>query len=158
VANIDLAPTILELAGATVPAELARTIDGRSIVPQLTGGAATGERGALLIEGRKNVARSRRSFKVRSYVGTRTPRYAYIEHRRATYPSEPAGRAAPIGGGRMTDVELYDLRRDPLQLRSRHRDRAYRAVRRQLEGLTSRLEGCAGQTCGVSARVPPPRR
>jgi N-acetylglucosamine-6-sulfatase len=157
VANIDLAPTVLELAGAQVPPALARTIDGASLAPHLAGPVAGPDR-ALLIEGRKNVAKSRRAFKVRSYVGTRTARYAYVEHRRATYRTEPEGRAAPIGAGRVTDVELYDLRRDPDQLASRHRDPAYADVRARLARLTERLEDCAGESCAVADRAGRPAR
>ena len=40
VVNADLAPTILELAGATVPPELARPIDGVSLAAELAGAAA----------------------------------------------------------------------------------------------------------------------
>ena len=63
----------------------------------------------VLIEGRDNVAESRHGFKVRSYVGVRTSRYAYIEYRRANYGARTEGIAAPIGAGRTTDAELYDL-------------------------------------------------
>lgn len=155
VANADLAPTILELARAPVPPQLARPIDGVSLVPQLGVGGGGGAR-VVPIEGRKNVARSRRAFKVRSYVGVRTARYAYVEHRRATYPTRAAGRAAPIGAGRLTDRELYDLERDPWQLRSRHASRQYAGAARTLAGLTSRLERCAGAACVVAAAIPGP--
>ncbi len=157
VVNADLAPTILELASATVPPQLARTIDGSSIVAQLGCARGGGDR-AILIEGRKNVAKSRRGFKVRSYVGVRSSRYTYIEHRRATYRSDKEGRGAPIGAGRVTDVELYDLERDPMQLESLDRDPDYAAARTRLARLTAQLEDCAGTACALAARVPAPGR
>jgi hypothetical protein len=112
----------------------------------------------VLIEGRGNVGRSRRAFSVRSYVGVRTDRYSYVEHHRATTPTADAGVALEIGAGRTTDVELYDLVRDPYQLESVHRDPRYRGVRRVLAGLTDRLEHCAGPGCVITEAVPAPRR
>lgn len=157
VVNADLAPTILDLAGAEVPVELERPIDGRSLVPQLAGhtGADDPDR-ALLIEGRDNVARARRGFKVRSYVGVRTSRYVLVEQRRAAYSSAADGIDAPIGAGRTTGRELYDLRRDPYQLVNRDRDPAYAGARNVLRGLLARLELCSGTECSVTADVPAP--
>ncbi len=43
--------------------------------------------------------------------------------------------------------ELYDLRRDPYQLASKHADPAYAAVRAQLAARLARLRSCAGATC-----------
>ncbi len=157
VGNIDLAPTILELTGAGMPSGLARPVDGISLAPELTAGADLRDR-VVLIEGRGNVGRSRRAFSVRSYVGVRTDRYAYVEHRRATTLTEDAGVALEIGAGRTTDVELYDLVRDPYQLESAHSDPRYRGVRRVLAGLTDRLEHCAGADCVIAEAVPAPRR
>jgi len=156
VANADLAPTILNLAGATIPAELARPIDGVSQAPVLAGASPAPGR-VVPIEGRDNVSGSRRGYKVRSYVGVRTSRYAYFEYRRANFDSRPAGVGAPIGSGRTTDVELYDLARDPYELANRARDRAYATARRELAALTGQLEACSGANCVVTADVPVPR-
>lgn len=157
VVNADIAPTILELAGVEVPPELERPIDGTSIVPLLFGGATEISRDrAILIHGRDNVTRSRRGFKVRSYVGVRTSRYAYVEQRRASYASSAEGIAAPIGAGRVTASELYDLNRDPFQLRNRDRDRVYSRTRAVLAGLAAELEDCSAEACSLSAEVPAP--
>ena len=88
----------------------------------------------------------------------RTARYAYFEHRRANARSLAEGIAAPIGAGRTTDRELYDLRDDPFQLASRARDPRYRPARRRLAVLVARLERCSGTECVVRARVPGPSR
>jgi arylsulfatase A-like enzyme len=157
VANTDLAPTILEFAGATVPPELARTPDGTSLTPVLAGARGDRDR-AILIEGRANVERARRGFKARSYVGVRTRRYAYFEHRRAGAPTLGAGIALPIGAGATTDLELYDLTRDPWQLESVHREPSYAAARGVLARLVDRLERCSGPACAVSEPVPGPGR
>jgi N-acetylglucosamine-6-sulfatase len=157
VANADLAPTILAFAGAQVPAGLARPIDGTSLTAPLAGGPANADR-AILIEGRNNVERSRHGYKVRSYVGVRTSRYSYFEYHRAGYETQAEGIVAPIGAGPQTDRELYDLVRDPNQLRNLARDPGYAFARHQLARLTERLEGCSGPECIVSERVGAPRR
>jgi hypothetical protein len=55
------------------------------------------------------------------------------------------------GGSR----ELYDLRRDPNQLRSVHADPSYRRTRRVLGRELRRLIGCQGAACRRAApRVP----
>ena len=155
VANTDLAPTILDLAGVQIPPELSRPIDGTSLVPVL-GGARPDPRRVVLIEGRGNVAGARRGFKVGSYVGVRTARYAYFEYRRGRFDSRQAGIDAPIGAGRTTERELYDLARDPYELRNRDRDRAYADARRTLSDLTAALEHCSGPECVLDASVPGP--
>jgi len=58
----------------------------------------------------------------------RTRRYMYAEHE---------------GGER----ELYDLKTDPYQLRSRHRDPAYAAVQTGLAARLAELRDCAGAGC-----------
>ena len=157
VANADLAPTVLELAQAGMPDELARPIDGHSLAPMLAGSPPDPGR-VIPIEGRGNTAEARRGFKVRSYVGVRTDRYSYVEYRRAAVDSMQAGIAAPIGAGRITDRELYDLRLDPFQLRNVARDRAYAQARSELAALTARLETCTGGACVVSEAVTGPSR
>ena len=67
---------------ATVPAGLERPLDGVSQAALLAGGPADPDR-VIPIEGRGNTARAAQGFKVRSYVGVRTARYAYVEYRRA---------------------------------------------------------------------------
>ena len=66
VANIDLAPTILDLAGATP----LRVMDGRSLVPDLATERSGPPRQILLESGTPHAP-------VR---GVRTDRYVYVEH------------------------------------------------------------------------------
>ena len=157
VVNADLAPTILQFAGATVPDGLARPIDGTSLATPLAGGPADPNR-AIPIEGRDNTERSRHGFKVRSYVGVRTARYAYFEYHRANYATQDDGIAAPIGAGRRTERERSDLVRDPNQLRNLARDPGYGFARAQLAALTERLARCEGAECVVSGAISGPRR
>lgn len=62
------------------------------------------------------------------YTGVRTDRYVYAEHH---------------SGGK----ELYDLRRDPFELRSRHRSPDYRDIRTELAQQLEELRDCAGPDC-----------
>jgi arylsulfatase A-like enzyme len=116
-ANIDLAPTIVELTGARAK----RTMDGRSLLP-LALDPSLGRDRALLIEGlSRNPAKP-------SYQAVRTSRWLYVEYRT---------------GAR----ELYDLQSDPLQLRSRHNAPGLRAVRTDLARRLAKLRTCAGSSC-----------
>ena len=65
---------------------------------------------------------------MRQYSAVRTARYVYAEYRNG-------------------DRELYDLRRDPFQLRSLHADSSYERVRRGLSARLARLRNCRGTGC-----------
>jgi N-acetylglucosamine-6-sulfatase len=67
VANIDIAPTLYELAGLAAPAG----VSGRSLVPLLRG-SASGWRSDLLLESAPNAS-------MHAYSAVRTPRYLYAE-------------------------------------------------------------------------------
>ena len=99
VANIDLAPTILELAGAMPcrQADKCRTLDGRSFVP--------------LLEGRNDEWPSDRTLVIEAaegqpcpFTGVRTVQYVYVEYGAAKGACDPDER------------ELYDLTADPFEL------------------------------------------
>jgi arylsulfatase A-like enzyme len=155
VSNADIAPTLLNLAGATIPDGLSRPLDGSSLAGELAGIAGPPGR-VVPIEGRDRVGRARHGFRVRSYVGVRTTRYAYVEYRRANFSSRGAGVQARLGAGRTTDRELYDLQRDPYELTNRASSVRYREIRAQLATLTSALEGCVGPACVTVAAFPDP--
>ena len=135
VANTDLAPTLLELAGA----HAGKTVDGRSLLPFARNPALPHTKRALLHEtgGRRyagareqdeatNVRRPVR--RVMSYRAVRTQRWLYVRWR---------------GGAR----ELYDLRRDPDQMRSLHAGKAHRRIRHVLARRLRGLAQCAGESC-----------
>lgn len=134
VANVDLAPTMLDLASAR-PCSASgqcREVDGRSIVPLLRGqpSARARDRGILLQVGPG----------CNGYDGIRTARYTYVEYR---------GTEAP-GGCTVESRELFDLKRDPYELRSvlanPRSERRYAAVRSELEARLARLVDCQGTT------------
>ena len=66
----------------------------------------------------------------RTFRAIRTERYLYAEY----------------GSGAR---ELYDLRKDPFELVSRHADPAYASIRSQLAAHLHQLQNCAGSGCRV---------
>jgi N-acetylglucosamine-6-sulfatase len=118
-ANIDIAPTVAELAGA----EPTRRVDGISLVPALEGGRALPERDILL----ENLDESGVP-KQPLYAGIRNRRFSYVEY-------EPRG------------VELYDMRDDPHQLRNLAGDPDHRADERRLARRLAELRDCRGGDC-----------
>jgi arylsulfatase A-like enzyme len=96
VLNTDYLPTFMDLAGAQTPSY----VDGRSLLPLLTGSTTSSWRTAILIEGRRYSADPEIPFD-RNYNSIRTSTGKYIEYE---------------GGFR----ELYDLSpgADPYELRN----------------------------------------
>jgi arylsulfatase A-like enzyme len=125
VANIDLAPTIFELTGATP----LRTMDGRSLIPFLTDPGRKRLGRDLLIESGPFSDPKRRS-----YAAIRTPQYLYVEHSTG-------------------EKELYDVRRDPWQVDSRHADPAYASIMAELARRLANLRTCVGESCRRGPRI-----
>jgi N-acetylglucosamine-6-sulfatase len=124
VANIDLAPTILDAADA-LPR---RVMDGRSLLPLLADPGRELGRDLALENGQGANG-------VPAYRGLRTYRYAY-----ANYYS--------IG-----EEELYDLRRDPFELVNRAEDARYEPVRAALARRVRTLSRCRGRSCQARPRL-----
>jgi arylsulfatase A-like enzyme len=113
VSNVDLAPTVAGIAGVRAPA-----VDGRSLLPQLTG-APPSSRNGVLIEWAGG-------YGIPPFWEVRTKELAYVE-------LETGER------------ELYDIggvvgSADPYELRNRAGDPAYAAVRKRLAHLLARLK------------------
>jgi N-acetylglucosamine-6-sulfatase len=130
VGNIDLSPTILQIAGAR--AGLPQ--DGRSLLPFARHPRLRSDRPFLHETGgieyvpfadRHGGPAVKR---IRSYRAVRTSRWLYIEWR---------------GGAR----ELYDLIRDPNELHSHASDPRYAATRLVLHRVLGRLARCRGAGC-----------
>ncbi len=113
VLNIDVAPTVLELAGAPRPAHL----HGQSTVP-LFAGKPTPWRKDWLYEYFEYPA----VHSVRKHRGIRTDRYKLIH-----YFEEPQ------------EWELYDLLTDPGEERNLAGDRAYAGLRKRLQARMAQL-------------------
>ena len=106
VANTDIAPTALDLAGLPVPGWM----DGRSLTPFLDGSAPDSWRNSLLIEGAEGTYRKRPA-----YSGVRRKNEVYVEYATG-------------------EEEYYDLARDPHQLESRP-EAAPQTIKKDLEAL-----------------------
>lgn len=150
-ANIDIAPTILELAGV----EADKSIDGRSLVPYMKDSALRSRRPILFesfvetadVEANgeptaqravKEVKRHRRTGKdgasasivapPKDYEGIRLGPYKYIEW--------------PDG-----EKELYDITKDPNELNNVVRVANLSPIRAFLHAQLVRLEACVGRAC-----------
>jgi N-acetylglucosamine-6-sulfatase len=154
VANIDLAPTILELAKAR-PCRAkgrCRVMDGRSLMPLVTGGAWPQER-VLGIEFDVSESRARRGSTC-AFDGVRTPIDVYVEHKRVVSDPEegicePTNEAEqyqlvadPVYGGLFADpFELRNLA-SPLVPQSDNPNVVAR--RAELDHLLDRMRDCSG--------------
>jgi arylsulfatase A-like enzyme len=108
VGNIDLAPTILDLAGGEPCAEGCRVMDGRSLVPLLEGRGSFPSDRALTIEFTQGKDKVKPTLSC-SYQGFRTTRGLYVQHTSVSRPSDRKCRDA-------LEVERYDFRSDPFEL------------------------------------------
>jgi N-acetylglucosamine-6-sulfatase len=147
--NIDIAPTVLELAGVTPD----KSVDGTSLVPFLrdpslrtrrpilfesfvetndveANGEPTAQR--VVKELKPGRARSGAHASIiappKDYEGIRLGPYKYIEW--------------PDG-----EKELYDITKDPYELNNIVRDSNYFPIRAFLHAQLIRLEACVGRTC-----------
>jgi N-acetylglucosamine-6-sulfatase len=111
VANIDLAPTILDLANARPcpPTGECRTMDGRSLMPLLTRSGPWPEPRGVLTEYR---AAASGRYATCQYKGIRTGGTIYVEHHSVV------GNAARRTCRETLQVERYDLNEDPFELRN----------------------------------------
>jgi arylsulfatase A-like enzyme len=123
VSNIDLAPTIVALAGATS----GLTMDGTSLLPLIKTPAAPW-RTALFIDGKMRVPLETYPL----FNAVRTSRYLYVEHQAGT-------------------KEFYDLQTDPYQLQSKPTNPAYAGVIANLQSKLTTLKNCSGATCWVTS-------
>lgn len=122
VANVDLAPTILELAGIAIPSNV--TMDGVSIVPVINNPSSVW-RNEVLLE-TTNTPESPLS--APGYFGLRTSQYVYGEYETG-------------------EQELYELSSDPYQLNSQHSNPAYQSILTNLQQRLQTLKTCVGVNC-----------
>jgi len=138
VLNIDLAPTFVELAGASVPPT--HVVDGDSVVPLLSGAAAGGWRNAMLNE---------------HWNGT-IPTNALVKQGRCSVTvSQTCKKTANCPAGEVCrmwkyveyvtgETELYNLNADPFELNNVTAKPAHAAVKANLATKLHSLQGgCA---------------
>ena len=125
VSNVDLAPTIADLADV----ELLRPPDGKSLVPVLTDPDLSWER-ALFIEGYGPIRELRPQFNV-----VRSDRWFYAEW---------------SSGHR----ELYDMIDDPEQLENVVSDPVHDEVIQQHQRWLTELRECGGPECAEVGNIP----
>jgi N-acetylglucosamine-6-sulfatase len=118
VGNIDLAPTIAEMA-QVVPG---RIVDGVSLLELLKTERWSVVRDDIVVEGGPFDKPSQ------EFTGLRTPRYQF----------------AVYGNG---EEELYDLQADPYELENRAGDPAFAGIRTELTERLDRLRFCSGVNC-----------
>ncbi len=121
VLNIDIAPTVLDLAGVKIPSR----IQGRSVVPLIRGNSAGWRRDWLYsfyeFPGPNMVPKNH---------GVRTERYKFIEY----YEEEPK------------EYELYDLQKDPRELHNLYGDPGYRDLTEKLRKRLNELRAETGES------------
>ncbi|MEN9626000.1 MAG: hypothetical protein RL557_328 [archaeon] len=119
--NIDVAPTILELAGANQRS----SIDGRSLVPFIQGLPSDNWREDFLFEHWAGTTSS----SPRNHQGVHSQNYVYIEY--------------SMTGER----EFYDLSTDPYQLTNAVDDSTYANEIVDLKARLNKLKKCSGERC-----------
>jgi N-acetylglucosamine-6-sulfatase len=116
VMNLDVAPTLLELAGSAPD----RPLHGRSLLPLLGGAEPDDWRSSLLIEYYTDTVFPR--ILTMGYKAVRTERYKYIQY----YDLEGMD-------------ELYDLEVDPYELNNRLEDAEYAVILDEMRAELERL-------------------
>ena len=157
VQNLDFAPTIIDIAGAPVPAGM----QGRSFQPVMRGAEPDDWRDAVYYRYWMN----RAHFNIPAHLGIRTARYKLVyfyDSDRGPDGVGPVRGAKPPNGTRYW--EMYDLERDPHELRNVFADPYYRGTADWLFGRLVRLrQQYSDDRDGIdlgqayrSARRPPP--
>ena len=157
-ANIDIAPTILELAGADSRQKhrraLARPLRARPR-PCAPGGRSSSSPSSRPTTSKRTAAGRRRH---RPGRRRQAGGGASVNARRATAPAPRSSpRPRTTTGIRLGpykyiewpdgEKELYDINKDPYELNNKARDPNFFPIRAFLHAELDRLETCVGRTC-----------
>jgi arylsulfatase A-like enzyme len=147
IGNIDLAPTIVALAGAGA----GRVMDGESLLPFARAPGHRAKRSLVLEADFHQVPASFAPFVPEYhretnvfYDGIRTNRYKYV-HWFLDVNAEPAN-----------EEELYDLHADPFELDSLHASPRHAPLKKALKRELATFKGCSGANCRSSYVAPAP--
>ena len=127
VLNIDLAPTLAEMAGIAIP----DTVDGASLVPLLEGNSV-GWRDAVLFEH----WRLAEGFggAIPDFSGIRTANWKYLEYDTG-------------------EIELYDLENDPYEMQNLAYVEAYSTIMADLATRLEELRAATGYDPGLREKI-----
>jgi N-acetylglucosamine-6-sulfatase len=129
VSNIDFAATLLDVAKA----KPGRTMDGVSLMPTLRTPSRQPNK-IVEIEAPRPLFEQNVPVNAwdRPWKGVRTDRYTYVVYTETG------------------DVELYDRKKDPAQMKSVAADPAYAEIKAQLAADLAKLDTCAGSSCHIA--------
>jgi arylsulfatase A-like enzyme len=152
-ANIDLAPTLLELAGASPcigkRGTACRTLDGRSLLPLARGESPDwAVDREIVIELDRRFGEQSLPFRPCFYEGLRTSQYSYVEYLSVPGVSDGLCRET-------RQIDFYDLEADPYQLENLFPTPPATPERAAYDHLAARLaelRDCAG----IEGRDPVP--
>jgi arylsulfatase A-like enzyme len=126
--NVDIAPTIVELAGLDVPGE----VQGESLVPLLAGERPAGWRTSMYY---RYWMHRDDAHLVPAHYGVRTK-----HHKLICFYNDPLDQPGAHGPSAPVEWELYDLVADPFEVRNVIDDPAYAAVALELRAELARLQ------------------
>lgn len=135
VLNVDFAPTLLDCAGVEIP----ESMQGRSLRPLFDGPPPADWRTSLYYRYWMHLAH----FNIKAHYGVRTERYKLIY-----YYAEALGAEGAIDVTMPKEWELFDLERDPRELRNVYDDPAYAEVVVSLKLELARLREEVGDESG----------
>ncbi|MGH2795097.1 MAG: sulfatase family protein [Actinomycetota bacterium] len=162
-ANIDLAPTIVELTGA-IPT---KPIDGRSLLP-FSADPSLHTRRPVLLQSTLPLGGSTLQFFTEQAPASATAGFAVSEAAAGPLDRIPLSQAVLPYQAIHTDRyvliqyltgerELFDLAVDPWQISSKHLDPKYLRTQLALTLELLRLRFCSGPACGrETGPIPPP--
>ncbi len=150
VLNVDFAPLLLDLAEVAIPPQM----QGRSFRPQIQGGTPPDWREAMYYRYWMN----RAHHNVAAHYGIRTLKHKLIYYyydgcnQPGTMSPLCAGRAKIMPLDFEPEWELFDLERDPREMRNVIADPAYAGVARELKDELHRLQAELGDARHPSDR------
>ncbi|SCK20898.1 Arylsulfatase A [Streptomyces sp. WMMB 714] len=134
VANVDFAPTLLDLAGVEPPARM----QGRSLLPLLRGSTPEDWRTGVYYRYYMHLDGDHH---VQASYGVRTRTHKLIH-----YPGHGSGASGASGERREPEWELFDLAADPEELHNRYDDPEYAPVVAELKEQLAELQKQYGDT------------